>query len=364
MNADRNPHIDGMRGLSVLLVIIGHLVGNRLLAANVDMPVLASGMLPEIAAIQAYGTVALRTLASTLSTLGVNIFFIISGFLITTLLLAEHGQTGRVNLSAFYIRRIFRIIPAFGAYVLCVYLATAAGLIHVANREFLMAASFQCNVPWADCTWWLGHTWSLAVEEQFYLVWPFLFVVTPAPFRTAVAATLLLATSLGALVVPALKSFTPICAGILLASSPLLSAWMQQRCQRAWIANAALALIVLASYVGRSPVLKLVLDLAVPVCLAVVFISLLSGRGLFAPLVQHDAFRRLGLVSYSLYLWQQMFTGRIDYYADAPALSHAVLMIPAALLAWAVVERPSLRLGRQLSAAVQHVGPRRVAGAH
>ena len=58
MNADRNPHIDGMRGLSVLLVIIGHLVGNRLLAANVDMPVLASGMLPEIAAIQAYGTVA------------------------------------------------------------------------------------------------------------------------------------------------------------------------------------------------------------------------------------------------------------------------------------------------------------------
>ena len=139
---------------------------------------------------------------------------------------------------------------------------------------------------------------------------------------------------------------------------------MQQRCQRAWIANAALALIVLASYVGRSPVLKLVLDLAVPVCLAVVFISLLSGRGLFAPLVQHDAFRRLGLVSYSLYLWQQMFTGRIDYYADAPALSHAVLMIPAALLAWAVVERPSLRLGRQLSAAVQHVGPRRVAGAH
>jgi peptidoglycan/LPS O-acetylase OafA/YrhL len=118
--------------------------------------------------------------------LGVDVFFVISGFLITSLLIGEHDRNGRISFQGFWARRALRLLPALGcvlvaANVLAVLLDAAGGL---PGRE--VARGTFVSVPWVLCfaaNWGqafglapagdtLGPTWSLAVEEQFYLVWP------------------------------------------------------------------------------------------------------------------------------------------------------------------------------------------------
>jgi peptidoglycan/LPS O-acetylase OafA/YrhL len=122
--------------------------------------------------------------------IGVDIFFVLSGFLITTLLVEELDGRGRVSIWRFYMRRALRLLPALFGLLAAV---TAWALVvaspdtrHNALREVLAAASYTRNL-----TWWadvpgtlLGHTWSLALEEQFYLVWPALLVLLLRPRRS------------------------------------------------------------------------------------------------------------------------------------------------------------------------------------
>lgn len=158
--------LDGLRGLSILLVYVFH-----------ASPSQVSG-----------------------GFLGVDLFFVLSGFLITTLLLEEWRETGRISLGAFYARRALRLLPAL-ALMLLVLLAvsaaaepreafsrlarSAAMVFFYSSNWFLIAQQF----PRAE----LSHAWSLSVEEQFYLVWPLLLILllrftrTPKARTTAVA---------------------------------------------------------------------------------------------------------------------------------------------------------------------------------
>ncbi len=122
--------------------------------------------------------------------LGVSVFFTLSGFLITSLLLREHGGSGRVDLPAFYQRRARRLIPA-GLLVLgLVCIAGAADLFELRStfRRDVLASMFQVlnwvqligNQSYADLFTSpspVTHYWSLGVEEQFYVLWPFLLVL-------------------------------------------------------------------------------------------------------------------------------------------------------------------------------------------
>jgi peptidoglycan/LPS O-acetylase OafA/YrhL len=107
--------------------------------------------------------------------LGVDLFFVISGFLITTLLLRERDARGAISLPRFYARRSLRIFPAY--YGLLAALALVLGLVATgANmrapffRELPFYATYTSN--WIVCTTFLGISWSLATEEQFYVFWP------------------------------------------------------------------------------------------------------------------------------------------------------------------------------------------------
>jgi peptidoglycan/LPS O-acetylase OafA/YrhL len=99
---------------------------------------------------------------------GVRIFFVISGFLITTLLRREQERTGTISLKEFYIRRAYRLLPA--AYV---YLVAVTVVFHDSLRYRYVVAAYLYLTSYAVYSpWVLGHLWSLSVEEQFYLLWP------------------------------------------------------------------------------------------------------------------------------------------------------------------------------------------------
>ena len=125
-----------------MLVILGHLCGTR------NFPLALMFFKP-------YANV------------GVRIFFVISGYLITRLLLQERERTGRTDLLEFYRRRAFRIFPAAYLYMVIVAAFSWSSL----SRRDLFAA-FSYLSCYFDNHWSLGHLWSLSVEEQFYLLWP------------------------------------------------------------------------------------------------------------------------------------------------------------------------------------------------
>jgi peptidoglycan/LPS O-acetylase OafA/YrhL len=163
------PELDGLRGIAILLV----------LAAHTGVPGFADG-----------GGGA-----------GVTLFFVLSGYLITSLLLAERAKNGRVDLKAFYIRRALRLFPALAAVLIVVAALLMLGLMPAdalrdTNYGIVIVGVIAYVANWVavagQSIGMLGHTWSLAVEEQFYIVWPTLLLVGLRFGRVRLALVVLL----------------------------------------------------------------------------------------------------------------------------------------------------------------------------
>ncbi len=132
-----------MRAISITLVLLSHLAGTRyFLPASVLAPL------------------------GDLGNFGVRIFFVISGFLVTSLLLAELAKTNRVSLKKFYIRRTLRIFPAFYVFILTLVIASRVGSLPLPPGDLIHALTYTMNYRLTD-TWSVRHLWSLSVEEQF-----------------------------------------------------------------------------------------------------------------------------------------------------------------------------------------------------
>jgi peptidoglycan/LPS O-acetylase OafA/YrhL len=127
--------------------------------------------------------------------LGVDIFFVLSGFLITRLLVAEMDDAGRMNLFNFYMRRVLRLFPAFGI-LLATYVAFAF-LVASNTLDHLKAAFWASTylMSWVaglerGQSGFMLHTWSLSVEEQFYILWPAILIFIPRKARVPMAVVL------------------------------------------------------------------------------------------------------------------------------------------------------------------------------
>ena len=169
----RIPSLDGLRGASILLVVVGHMAATR----NFPFAGYFSHVLGHF------------------GNFGVRFFFVNSRFLITTLLLNEHDKTGRISLRAFYLRRTLRIPPAFWVCWAAIAIHAITGAVVLCRGDLLHAATHTMNYHHVRARQ-LNHIWSLAVEEQFYLLCPTLLYLFGPTRSIRAAAGVILAVPL------------------------------------------------------------------------------------------------------------------------------------------------------------------------
>jgi peptidoglycan/LPS O-acetylase OafA/YrhL len=312
----RIPSLDGLRAISISLVVGGHWLELRYKS----------------------------DVAGAFANLGVRIFFVISGYLITTLLLKERARASTIRLREFYVRRAYRIFPAAFLFMLPVFVIFRHEL-----RWYHAAAAvlYLTNFDYAH-PWFLGHLWSLSVEEQFYVLWPGMLKKW---YRHRVA------------ILAGVIAFAPVYRVI----CHLLN--LHGRADETFPAVAdALAIgCLLAIFAGRVPKIKRLWALAMlmPVALVPVYLGILkfhiNGPLLFvlwplmhvciAGLLLHVVrspywilnmrpVMWLGKISYSLYLWQQLFV----FGTHSKPWYGMLLAVGVASFSYYVIEQPILRL--------------------
>ena len=153
------PSINGLRALSIMLVLLQHF-------SLKDHPLIDRKIYhwynPIVSFLEE-------------GQLGVNIFFVLSGFLITTLLLREEAATKVISLKNFYIRRVLRIFPAYYFMLLIYFILQLIGVIYLSGASWFTSLTFTKYFN-LDLDWLSAHEWSLSIEEHFYLVWPLIFI--------------------------------------------------------------------------------------------------------------------------------------------------------------------------------------------
>ncbi|MDR3645146.1 MAG: acyltransferase [Clostridia bacterium] len=151
----RFAFIDGWRVLAVACVIFAH-----------------ASLTPQIGDFLRNHSIGI---VSEYGEVGVFIFFFISGYVVSTTCFKEVGARSNFSTQAFYARRAFRIIPPLMLYLLTCLLLGKLNYIDFSFTNFASSSLYLCNTTIADCGWYSGHTWSLAFEEQFYLLFPIIF---------------------------------------------------------------------------------------------------------------------------------------------------------------------------------------------
>ena len=345
------PALDGLRGIAVTLVVAFHAFG-----------IPRDGFL------------------------GVDLFFVLSGFLITSLLLGERASRGRISLSRFYVRRALRLLPAllvFLAVSLVVHIIVAGARHELALavvldqlRDSAIAAFYVSNFVLAGngidaLPTGLSHLWSLAAEEQFYLLWPALLVCGLARHRRWAGIALMAAIAFVALRqfqlvlsgVPGHRlDFGPdtrsgsILVGCLFA---VLRANESGARRVARIARVGLPLALVLSYaivvadLGRTLYLGPLTLFAF--CAGMVIVAVLDERCALRRWLSQRPLVYLGRLSYSLYLWHMPIFAALGVAlvgahgaAGAPRATAAVAAsLVVAALSYHFVETPFLRRKRQ-----------------
>jgi peptidoglycan/LPS O-acetylase OafA/YrhL len=355
----RDRTVDAWRGLSVLIVILCHVVTERYESRFDGTETQAIGPpLHGLAAIAYRLKPVIYTLSTGAGTLAVQFFLVISGYIITTLLVREHQRTGRISLFAFYVRRAFRVLPPACLVLGFTSLMTSLGYIAVTPHSFWLASTFLCNAS-NECGWFLGHLWSLAVEEQFYLVWPCMLLVigirAVPQFAAVLMMLFLLLSQLRLLDVGQVDNgmcFACIAAGCLYATSPKLRSAIARRASVPLIALAGALLFCRPLIPTLFRGSQRIQDLLTPALICFVMFSCFRYRDRLEKLAIVQALSRLGLISYGVYLWQQLFLAAPAKYLHPSILDYAPACLLISVLSYFVLEKPLIRVGARLSQAL------------
>jgi peptidoglycan/LPS O-acetylase OafA/YrhL len=369
----RIPELDGIRGLAILLVILCHYVGN-----------------PDHAPLGFW--VHRFLLAFTVGWSGVDLFFVLSGFLIGGILLDARNSPHYFR--AFYMRRVFRILPIYYLWTLLFAATTIAALVFFPGRlgvtsgdllrvpvQLLFLQNIFIGMPHFTWTWFVV-TWSLAIEEQFYLLAPPLIrFLSLRRLVVALAATIVLAPVLRFMLFRYWAPGTYLCAYLMPCRADSLScgillavAWRDGRFREFLRGHASLlhrALLVLFLGVGGllwwlvHPINVVTVTIGYT-WLAFFYSALMltvvsQSRGLLTALMRWRFLGWLGGISYCVYLLHDafnFFAHGLVFHSEPRlyTLSHLAVSVVALLatlgvasLSWRFFEKPLLRRGHAYS---------------
>jgi peptidoglycan/LPS O-acetylase OafA/YrhL len=333
----RFPALDGVRAVAAVLVVVFHYGGPEWVRAN--------------------------------GWIGVHLFFVLSGYLITTLALREEARTGRVSLAEFYIRRAFRILPVY--YVIIAVIVVFAYFRGMGLRHSGIVAALPWNVAFVGEYHQMalfGQAWTLGVEQKFYLVWPLLaFGLGALSFVKRLSLSVCLVAVMLALVpfMPYAGAYSPILIGCTLA---IVLHHRKGFAALRVFTHPAVGLVVAAALIAvqtmfgeitaflhddggsiTGTVYALLAALLVP--------SLVAGGGPLAWVLSRRPMRFVGERSYSLYLMQGVVAvvvaGAIPQFAPHRTLTAVAVTIVgllAADLLYRWVEVPMIDVGRRIIA--------------
>ncbi len=328
-----NPALDGLRGVAILLVVLSH----------AHVPLFDGAFL------------------------GVDLFFVLSGFLITSLLLLERQAHGRIDYVRFYWRRLLRLMPALALF-LAVYCLVAPLLwpgLEDVYQDALVSLAYLADygIAFFDSPGTLLHMWSLSVEEHFYLVWPPLLMALvrfsrPGQVWRPIALLYLLSWLWRLLWVVQGQQFYEIffrfdtrasglVAGSLLAAlmheRPPVMGWLQERLPRAMWLPLAVPLLMELGWDNQGAMVWgiTVVELATMVLL----VAAQQRSGLVYDMLSAPALVRLGTLSYGVYLWHYPVVRylRADFAWPVVVVLALAISVALAALSFHTVERWALR---------------------
>lgn len=346
----RIPSLDGIRGLSILMVVFGHAFRNYF--HHIDI-----------------------------ANLGVRIFFIISAYLIVGVL-KNSIIKGRFSLKSFYFKRMMRTFPAFYFYIFCVYILLRWLDFFDLNqfwRAPVYLENYHSRSLWESQQWFVGHSWSLAVEEQFYILVSVLFLMVnknKITFKIANYIFLLLFFSS-----PVLRAsffifdFYPdvitgsihrsfetvvdsIAIGGIIALTP--SKIIEKNKIVNYFKNKTFILfaLVLGIQFLNSVFVREIFGLKIRfiynlfgisiinISLAIIMFNSISqnNSSIFKKTLNSKILSYIGLLSYSIYLWQQIWL----YKWNIPLALKFIGIIFSALISYYLIEKPSLNFRNKL----------------
>ena len=336
--------LDGFRGTAISLVVFGRFL-------------------------EFHGSSSrLRGLAQSTAQAGVLLFFVLSGFLITGLLYRERSLTGTIDFKRFYIRRVLRLTPALLLFLATVILLIKLGLVtDVTKLELLECFLYLRNIVGHSLS--LGHIWSLSLEEQFYLVWPLTFFLLPLKRGPAIVAWVCIAFMVwrggaialhvfpyehGIFYVRPYFRFDSILIGGLIAlwlcSSESAYARLKKFARSCPVAVPAAALCFWALF-GETISRPLHITVSEILVAAVLCQVVLRPDSFLAGICRHRWLRYMGTISYSLYLWQELFISTDPpswgVFRELPLALVVPLLI--AIASYHLMERPILGLKNRLA---------------
>lgn len=325
------PTLDGWRTVAILGVVISHCFASS----------------------SPFAWIAWR------GAIGVNLFFAISGLLICSRIVLDEERDSRIDLKAFYIRRFFRIIPpAFSYLFVLLILQPWFGFLKHPGLEVSSCVFFFRNfIDLSD--WYTAHFWSLAVEEHFYLLLPFLLIITPKSRRSGVLIFLAIAFTVWKAIALSLLHVTNdyrtdmnlfgLLWGCVAALTVMTNPEMRGHVAvwtKGWPTLALVALgAILTLWVG-----PIAAALRGPVFPAMMLATVLNVDSPVSRFLEWPPMRTVGQTSYGIYLWQQLFTyrGTGKLFIQRFPLN-IVLLLALCWLSYRFFEKPLVQYARRLT---------------
>ncbi|MDQ6814433.1 MAG: acyltransferase [Bacteroidota bacterium] len=331
------PSLNGLRAISIILVLFAHVV------------------LKNFHFIENPG-----------GQIGVTIFFIISGYLITLLLLKEEETKGTISLRSFYIRRTIRIFPIY-YFLLAVYLILQlAGVLNFSTNSWITSLTYTKYFTVTNGSEWeSGHLWSLSIEEHFYLIWPLIFKFLKK-YRIFLAFAIIIIVTLIRLVTDVsvmhiLTRGDALMWGCVFAIySNRLMFFLNSIKKEFQLVPFIILLLVLAfkrfftlmgAHEYENWVTTFFGSYGLLTNLSVGFVILISihcSNTVWYRFLNNGILNYIGKLSYSIYLWQQLFfSSRLERLSSFPYNIVAIFIV--AFLSFNLVEKPFLNLRSRLN---------------